>query len=380
MTRLATIVALLASLTIGARTALSAPSLHGRGDALRRPSSPSTHMSPLNEHAIDELFHDFTGNRPGASVMVIHNGKPIFAKAYGMANVEKKVLCTTNTNFRLASVTKQFTAMGIMILSERGKLSLDDKITKFFPEFPKYGDQITVRHLLTHTSGVFDYDDQAPPGMTRQLKDKDALKIVEDHDGTYFAPGTKFRYSNSGYAMLALIIEAVSGRSYARFQKANIFGPLGMTNTVAFEDGINTVPNRAFGYAEENSSFVPKDQSPFSAVLGDGGIYSSIVDLFKWDQSLYTDKLISGAMLKDAYTVHTKNSDMPGSGYGYGWYLASYKGTEQIWHYGSTCGFNTKIERFPEKKTTIIVLTNRHDAGLAQLTSKLTDIVLAAKL
>src|SRR4051812_2824084 len=211
-------------------------------------ASMTSAFSQVNERAIDQLFRDFSGNHPGAAVMVIRDGQPIFAKAYGMADVEKKVPCTTSTNFRLASVTKQFTAMGIMILAERGKLSLDDKITKFFAGFPKYGEQITVRHLLTHTSGVVDYDDPVPPGTTVQLKDKDVLKIVREHDGTYFPPGTQFRYSNSGYALLALIIEKVSGQTYAQFQKANIFDPLDMSNTVAYENGISTVPNRAFGY------------------------------------------------------------------------------------------------------------------------------------
>jgi CubicO group peptidase (beta-lactamase class C family) len=340
-------------------------------------ASMTTAMCQLNERAIDELFRDFSGNKPGASVMIVHDGKPVFARAYGMADVDKKVPCTTNTNFRLASVTKQFTAMGIMILAERGKLSLDDKITKFFPGFPKYGDHITVRHLLTHTSGVIDYDDPVPPGTIVQLKDKDVLKIVEAHDGTYFPPGSQFRYSNSGYALLALIIEKVSGQTYAQFQKANIFDPIGMKNTVAFEEGISTVPNRAFGYALENSTFVPRDQSLTSAVLGDGGIYSSVVDMFKWDQALYTERLISAKMLKDAYAVHSKKSDMAGSGYGYGWYVA---GPDHVWHYGSTCGFNTMINRFPHKKTTVIVLTNRADAKLTELTSKLVDIAMNAKL
>jgi CubicO group peptidase (beta-lactamase class C family) len=305
--------------------------------------------------------------------MVIHDGKPIFAKAYGMADVEKNIPCTTNTNFRLASVTKQFTAMGIMILAERGKLSLDDKITKFFPNFPKYGEHITVRHLLTHTSGVFDYDDHVPPGITVQLKDKDVLNIVSKHDGTYFPPGTQFRYSNSGYALLALIIEKTSGQTYAEFQKANIFDPLGMKNTVAFEEGISTVPNRAFGYAFENAKFVPRDQSPTSAVLGDGGIYSSTVDMCKWDQALYTQKLISAKMLKDAFSVHAKKSDFDGSGYGYGWYVA---GPDHVWHYGSTCGFNTMINRFPQKKTTVIILTNRNEAKLSELNPKLVALTL----
>lgn len=343
-------------------------------------ASMTTAMCQLNEAAIDKLFHDFSGDHPGASVMVIHDGKPIFARAYGMADVEKKVPCTTNTDFRLASVTKQFTAMGIMILAERKKLSLDGSITKFFPKLPAYAHGITIRHLLTHTSGIHDYEDLIPSSVTEQVKDIDVLHLLEKENTTYFPPGSKFRYSNSGYALLALIIQEASGQTYAEFLKANIFDPLGMSNSVAYEKGISTVPNRAFGYAKNGDRFEPADQSLTSAVLGDGGIYSSVVDMCKWDQSLYTDKLVSRAMLKDAYTVHSKNSDMPGSGYGYGWYLASYKGTEQIWHYGSTCGFSTKIERFPQKKTTIIVLTNRHDAGLSQLTSKLVEIVLGAKL
>lgn len=336
-------------------------------------ASMTSAFSQLNERAIDDLFRDFSSDRPGAAVMAIRDGNPIFAKAYGMAEVEKRIPCSTNTNFRLASVTKQFTAMGIMILAERGKLSLDDKITKFFPGFPKYGEQITVRHLLTHTSGVFDYDDHVPSGTTVPLKDKDALKIVEGHDGTYFSPGTQFRYSNSGYAILALIIEKISGQTYAQFQKANIFDPVGMKNTVAFEDGISTVPNRAFGYATTNGGFLPRDQSLTSAVLGDGGIYSSVVDLFKWDQALYTEKLISAKMLKDAYAVHSNKSDFDGSGYGYGWYVA---GPGHVWHYGSTCGFNTMINRFPQKKTTIIILTNRNDAKLAELSPKLISLVV----
>lgn len=338
-------------------------------------ASMTTAMSQINERTIDKLFHDFSGNHPGAAVMIIRDGKPIFERAYGMADVEHKVPCSTSTDFRLASVTKQFTAMGIMILAEHRKLSLDDKLSKFFPNFPN-GNEITVRHLLTHTSGIKDYEDLIPADATKQVKDLDVLHLVSKEKETYFPIGSKFRYSNSAYALLALIIQRASGQTYAHYLKANIFDPLEMTSSVAYEPGISKVPNRAFGYAKENGVFKPSDQSTTSAVLGDGGIYSSVEDLFKWDQALYTEKLVSKKMLKDAFTVHSANSDFPGSGYGYGWYLAEYKGTEQIWHYGSTCGFNTKIERFPEKKTTIIVLTNRHDAGLSELTPKLVSLIL----
>ncbi len=331
-------------------------------------------MSETAEETVDKLFQKFSGSAPGATVMVIKNGQPILAKAYGMANFETKTPCSTNTNFRLASVTKQFTAMSILILSERGKLSLDDKITKFFPEFPEYGKQITVRHLLTHTSGMIDYEDVIPEGTTIPVSDRDALLLLLKQDKTYFPPGTDFRYSNSGYALLALVVEAASGQKFATFLKENIFQPLGMKNSLAYEQGIAMVPNRALGYQDRNGKFEWSDQSLTSAVLGDGGVYSSVVDLFQWDQALYSEKLISRKLLQDAFTIHSRKSDFKGSGYGYGWYVGEDRGTQHVWHYGSTCGFSTKIERFPEKKLTVIVLTNLRNAQLDETINKIVDL------
>ncbi len=325
-----------------------------------------------NEHEMDKIFAGFTGtNTPGAAVIVIQDGQPIFAKAYGMADIAHKIPCTTASNFRLASVTKQFTAMSIMILAERGKLSLDDSITKFFPDFPAYGKAITVRHLLIHTSGLLDYEELIPAGTTKQLKDKDVLAILKKQDKTLFPVGSKFTYSNTGYAFLALIVEKVSGQTYPDFLKANIFNPLGMTNSVAYEEGLSVVPNRVFGYAKTAQGFEPRDQSITSAVLGDGGIYSSVLDLVKWDQALYTEKLVSKKMLADAYTAHSAGSDFAGSGYGYGWYIGKEGGTQHVWHYGSTCGFNNRLERFPAKKFSFIILTNRDEAGVKELGAKI---------
>ena len=334
-------------------------------------------MSQPNEKTVDNLFKEFSpAHTPGAAVMVIKSGKPIFTKAYGQADLDAKVPCTTNTNFRLASVTKQFTAMSILILAERGKLSLDESITKFFPEFPDWGKAITVRHLLTHTSGLLDYEDLTPPGTTIPLSDKNVLLLLRQQSKTNFPPGTKFQYSNSGYALLSLIVEVVSGNSFAEFLRANIFAPLGMTNSLAYEPGVSVVPNRAFGYAKSTNGFEFKDQSLSSAVLGDGGVYSSVVDLFKWDQTLYTEKLVSHKMLQQAFTPASKNSDMTNSGYGFGWYIGSDRGTQHVWHYGSTCGFSTQIHRFPEKQLSIILLANRADAkpALTEITKKLSEL------
>src|SRR5262249_51348769 len=153
--------------------------------------------------------------------------------------------------------------------------------------------------------------------------------------------------------------------------RENIFDPLGMTNSIAYVAGRSSVPNRAYGYANGTSGWELSDQSVTSAVLGDGGIYSSVADLFKWDQALYTEKLISRKMLTDAFTAHSSQSDFKGSGYGYGWYVDNFRETKRIWHYGSTCGFSTRINRFPDRRFTVVMLTNRRDAEISAIVEKL---------
>ena len=369
---------------------------------------------------VDTLFKDFEHpNAPGASVMVIHNGKSVFAKGYGLADLITKTPCTTNTNFRLASVTKQFTAMAVLILADRGKLKLDEKLTDFFPEFPAYGKQITVNHLLTHTSGLLDYEDLIPPGTTIPVLDQDVLRLVIDQTGdspktgvqnvawtenaaenearlkreldrqsaatsetkkqkTCFPPGSQFRYSNTGFSLLALIIEARSGQKFARFLKENIFEPLKMNNTLAYEQGFSGVPNRAFGHAQRSNVWQRTDQSLTSSVLGDGGVYSSLTDLFKWDQSLYKSKLVSERTLRMAFTPHI-TTDRPGRSYGYGWFIGEYRGLKEISHSGDTIGFRTRIARLPEKHFTVIILANRADAKLDDFPHRIDDILLFEK-
>ncbi len=330
---------------------------------------------------IDHLFADFSlSGVPGASAMLIEDGKILWAASYGLANLETGVACATDTNYRLASVTKQFTAMSIMILAARGKLSLDDHLPKFFPGYPAHGKDITLRHLLTHTSGLLAYEDLIPATATVPVKDKDVLQLLRQQDKTMFPPGTAFHYSNTGYAFLALVVEAASGQTFAQFLRENIFQPLGMANSVAFEPGISTVPHRALGYTasvsddKKRRTFEQTDQSMTSAVLGDGGIYSSTADLFKWDQALYTEQLIPKQMLQQAFTASSRISDSPSSGYGFGWYVGDFRGVPSVWHYGSTCGFSTHIERYPQKKLTLIVLANRRSAPLADISRAITDL------
>jgi len=322
------------------------------------------------QQKVDELFAPYGGtHKPGAAVMIIQNGQPLLIKTYGMAHIEKDTPVTPQTNFRLASVTKQFTAMCIMMLAERGKLDYDTHLTDIFPDFPRYGSKITVRHILQHTSGLIAYEDLIPDTATVQVLDTDVLQMMKEQDSTWFEPGTAYRYSNTGYAVLAMIVEKLSGLTFPQFLEQNIFRPLGMTNSVAFVNGVNKVPNRAFGYTVHTDSVEFTDQSITSAVLGDGGIYSSVEDLFKWDQALYTEKLVRKETLRQAFTPNLEN-------YGFGWRIDTYKGHRRLHHTGSTRGFRNVIQRFPDDRFTVIILTNRNDPGVAPLAEKLTDMFL----
>jgi CubicO group peptidase (beta-lactamase class C family) len=293
---------------------------------------------------VDVLMREYDGNVPGASVLVIEKGRAVVRKSYGLADGRTKT--TPATNYRLASITKQFTAAAILALVNDGKLSLDDQASRWLPSLPAAAESITIRHLLTHTSGLIDYEDVIAEGTTAQLHDADVLRLLESQDRTYFAPGSKYQYSNSGYALLALIVERVSGQTFAAFLRERIFLPLGMQNTVAFEEGISTVANRAYG--------TPKDQSTTSAVLGDGGIYSSIDDLAKWDAALYDPRYAI------VFAPQTK-TDEPNVDYGFGWRISRHHGERMVWHSGETSGFRNVILRFPDRRLTVIVLTNRSE-------------------
>lgn len=306
---------------------------------------------------IDALLHDYDGNVPGASVLVLKDGKPIVRRAYGMADLEAHTPATPETNYRLASVTKQFTAASILLLMQDGKLRLDDPIRKWLPSLPEATNAVTIRHLLTHTGGLIDYEDVMPPDFSGQVHDADVLHLLEDQNKTYFAPGTSYRYSNSGYSLLSLIVEKASGQRFATFLHDRVFAPLGMNRTVAYEQGISTVSSRAYGYsAAAGGTWTRTDQSSTSAVLGDGGIYSSIDDLAKWDAALYDDRLLHKDTRALAFAPATQ-TDNPSIAYGFGWRITG----DTLWHSGETMGFRNVIVRYPQQHMTVVVLTNRND-------------------
>ena len=337
--------------------------------------------SPITEvdsGIIDSLLSDYDlVEGPGAAVMIIKDGEILFSNGYGLANLEDGIPNTNETNFRLASITKQFTAMCIMILINHGELDFESTLTDIFSAFPSYGNNITIRHLLNHTSGLVDYESLIQNDATEQVSDMDVYNMMTGLDSTYFTSGTDYRYSNTGYALLAMIVEVKSGLSFAAFLEENIFSPLGMTNSVAHQNGISSVNNRAYGYSQNNGEYSRDDQSLTSAVLGDGGIYTSLNDMFRWDQSLYVDTLIPYEILNEAFTSGEISSGEK-TGYGFGWRMDTYLYRNRAHHTGSTRGFRNVFMRFPDQQISILILTNRNSGRPINIAEKIADYLFDA--
>lgn len=296
---------------------------------------------------------------PGSALLVLQNGKPIQTKVEGAADIQTGRKITAKTNFRLASVTKQFTATAILLLAKDGKLAIDDAAGNHIPAWPPYANGVTIRHLLTHTSGLPDYDNGVPDGVP-QLTDADVLAFVKKQNALLFAPGAKYSYSNTAYAILSLIVEGASKQTFPAFLKSRIFKPLGMKDTVAHVEGKDTVKNRAFGHSRTANGWKRSDQSATSAVLGDGGIYSNLNDLAKWVRALDECKLLDCQTLTQSWTSAKLNHGTP-TNYGFGWRLETLDGQRVISHTGETRGFRNALLRYPDKKIVVILLTNRNE-------------------
>lgn len=340
----------------------------------------------------DAIFAAVTSpDAPGLAVLAKKDGKIVFEHGYGVRDLQSRAKIDARTDFRLASCTKQFTAMAIMLLAHDVKLRHEETLTQIFPEFPAYGKTITIRNLLNHTSGLPDYEDlmdaeKKAKGLIwspkKQIQDEEVLKLLENARQGKFAPGTRWEYSNSAYVVLGLIVAKVSGMPFREFLRQRIFLPLHMDHTLVFQEGINEIPNRAFGHSKVGKHFERNDQSSTSATLGDGGIYSNLDDLSKWDDALRRHTLLSERDFQAALTpprlppgaesriAEEVPESMRGHalGYGFGWFLDLRAAHPLMWHYGETMGFKTAIQRFTKDKLTIIVLCNRTDldpSGLA---------------
>jgi CubicO group peptidase (beta-lactamase class C family) len=353
---------------------------------------------------LEAIFAPFNDAKsPGVAVLVRKAGRTVFERGYGARDLRSFAAIDPQTNFRLASCTKQFTAMAIMLLVHDGELRYDESLSEVFPEFPAYGKTITIRNLLNHTSGLQDYEtlmeQEERSGGHRwteenQIQDAEVLALLEKQNSTLFPPGTKWAYSNSGYVMLGSIVAKVSGKTFSEFLHDRIFGPLRMERTLAYVKGKNEVAFRAFGHTKEVNAWKQTDQSSTSATLGDGGVYSSLRDLAKWDDALTRHTLLGEKEMRPALTpvelaggarpVWPANSDRTeGSpvSYGFGWFLDPYRNFARMWHYGETMGFHTYIERFAgntlgRSELTIIVLCNRTDVDPGLLAAKVADLNL----
>ncbi len=305
------------------------------------------------------------------SILVALDGKPIVSKGFGMANNEFDVPNTPQTVFRLGSITKQFTAMAVMLLQERNKLNVQDPICKYLENCPAAWQPITIRHLLTHTSGIPNYTSFPDFAKTTALPVAQASLMERFRDKPLeFAPGEKFNYSNSGYYLLGVIIERASGKTYAEFLQENIFAPLVMKQT-GYDDDRRVIKNRAAGYARQGESVVNAAYTDMSVPFAAGALYSTTEDLLRWEQSLYTEKLLKRKSLEEMFTP------FKGS-YSYGWGIGKMFDRQVINHGGAISGFTTMINRFPDDRATIIVLGNNQHVPSARIASALSAIVFGA--
>lgn len=297
------------------------------------------------------------GNIPGLSLAVVKSGKVIKAKGYGFANLEWKVPATPDTAYQLASVSKQFTATAIMLLVEDGKLLLSDSITKYFADLPAGWSNITVRHLLTMTSGISDYLNIVPPGEWRNDFTHERLRQIMADAPLNFEAGDKYAYSNSNYVLLAMLIQKLSGKSYDTFLAERVFGPLQMTASRR-DSPFDVIPNRAALYEWKTNRFENIDLlNPTLWNNGDGGLLSSALDLARWDAALCTGRILKKEVLEQMWAPTRLNSGAE-SGYAFGWSRGGGRGHHTVGHGGGRPGVSTQITRFLEEGLTVIVLMN----------------------
>ncbi|MEM8846482.1 MAG: serine hydrolase, partial [Bacteroidota bacterium] len=332
-------------------------------------------LSVQDQELIDYVFKDSKANLPGESVMVIKSGEVLYANHFGLADVDTHTSVSDSTLFKINSLSKQFSAMALMILVHQEKLTYETKLTEVFPDFPKYGDHITMRHLLTHQSGLWSYYDFIEEGRTESLLNNEILERLKQKDTVHFFPGTEFRYGHTGYALIPLIVEKITGKTFPEFMRDEIFDPLEMHQTTIFLPEKN-LPLRALGYSIEKDSVLLNDESAVSAILGSKGVCTTTADYFKWDQALYSDALIPKEVLEGAFYNWEDQKKTNTEGYGYGWHIRFDNGIKVLSHYGETTGFASQVNRVPGLQLTAVLFSNHitKDRNLMHKVNALTSI------
>ena len=332
--------------------------------------------------AIDRIFTEWNKTDvPGCALGIIKEGKLIYAKGYGMANMEYDIPNSASSVFRIGSTSKQFTAASIVLLAEKDKLSLDDNLKSLFPDFPDYAKKITIRHLLNHTSGIRDYLQISylkGLGDDDYYTDDNVMKWLINQTDLNFSPGEEYLYSNSGYWLLGQIVKKVAGINMAEFAMKEIFEPLEMNSTHFHNDHTQIVKNRASGYVPDNNENFKISMTTLD-MIGDGGIFTTINDIKKWDDDYYETAVLS----KELWNVMTQQGVLNNGeviDYASGLMISKYKGLKTVRHGGAFVGFRAEILRFPEQKLSIAIFANRGDANPSRMANQVADILLKDEL
>ncbi len=332
-------------------------------------NSCTTKTDP-NLELITEVNHHFENlypaNEPGAAVLIMKDDSVIFEKGYGIADMESMSSIDGNTFFNIASVSKQFSAVALMMLQERGALSIDDNVKKWFPEFESpLMEKITLKHLLSHTSGIPDSRDRSDRVFVTTATDTQSYAYIGKLKSLNFEPGTMYEYMNPTYQLMYTIIERSSGIQFDKFMRENIFDKAGMVESTYFEAG-KIIPRMAHGYLlnRESGQFDEFDygEESFFATKADGGLYTSVREFVKWEIALRENSLINEGSKKSAHSPKIDIVEMPGHSYGYGWFIEKREGyPDKIYHTGNNGGFQIYAGRYPDQKILYLIFSNRDD-------------------
>jgi CubicO group peptidase (beta-lactamase class C family) len=334
-------------------------------------------QSPASDARVDAIFTRWTSDSPGCAVGVSKAGQPVLQKAYGMADLEHDIPNKPDTIFEAGSVSKQFTAIAVLLLAAEGKLSLDDPARKYIPEIPDYGAPLTVRHMLQHTSGLRDWGEVASiagwPRTSRVHTHAHVLDIVSRQKALNFPSGTQYSYSNTGYNLAAMLVTRVSGKPFAEFSQERIFKPLGMTHTSWRDDYTRIVKNRAIAYSQAQGGW--RQNMPFENVHGNGGLLTTVGDLLKWNENFTAPKVGDAALVKLQQEPGKFNDGKPHT-YAMGLMIGTYKGVPEVAHSGSTAGYRAHLTRYPQQQVSVAVLCNAASANATQFAEGVADLYL----
>ncbi len=311
----------------------------------------------------------YRSDHPGAAIAVVKDGSVVFKRGYGLADLDSRAPITPSTNFNICSMTKQFTAYAILQLQREGKLSLDDKLSRFFPDFaPGVADKVSVRQLLTHSSGIMDHYSYVDRTKYKEFWDKDVLTVLSPVDSVYFPPGSRYRYSNAAYCLLSLIVEKLSGETYPAYIRNHVFAPLNMTRSSVIQPEFK-ISDRAYGYEVEKDSIKISDarESLFFSTMGDGGVYTSIDDYLRWITAIQEKKELDPDLVNRAQSPQFPIDTARNLSYGFGWFVAGSGDSRLVYHTGSNGGFRTIVLTKPSENYAVVIFSNRSDVDLEDL-------------